>query len=82
MLAERVFALVLCLAITAVAVSQYRTGSGLIQVSWLAVGPLLASLLLRHGDPAHLREALASGVDRASVAISDIGARALGRWPG
>ena len=46
MLAKRVFALVLCLAITAVAVSQYRTGSGLILVSWLAVGPLLASLVL------------------------------------
>ncbi|HEY6278154.1 MAG TPA: hypothetical protein VIX86_17700, partial [Streptosporangiaceae bacterium] len=46
MRARRVFALVLCLAITAVAVAQYRTGSGLIPVPWLAVGPLLASLVL------------------------------------
>jgi sigma-B regulation protein RsbU (phosphoserine phosphatase) len=45
-LAKRVFALLLCLAITAVAVAQYRTGSGLIPVPWLAVGPLLASLVL------------------------------------
>jgi len=45
-LAKRVFALLLCLAITAVAMAQYRTGNGLIAVPWLAVGPLLASLVL------------------------------------
>jgi sigma-B regulation protein RsbU (phosphoserine phosphatase) len=45
-LAKRVFALLLYLAITALAVAQYRTGSGLIAVAWLAVGPLLASLVL------------------------------------
>jgi phosphoserine phosphatase RsbU/P len=45
-LVQRVYALVLCLAITAVAVAQYRTGGGLIPVPWLAVGPLLASLVL------------------------------------
>ncbi len=44
--AMRVFALVLFLAITAVAVAQYSTGRGLIPVAWLAVGPLLASLVL------------------------------------
>lgn len=45
-LAKRVLALVLFLAITAAAVAQYRTGSALIPVPWLAVGPLLASLVL------------------------------------
>jgi phosphoserine phosphatase RsbU/P len=44
--AKRVFALLLFLAITAVAVAQYSTGRGLIPVAWLAVGPLLASLVL------------------------------------
>jgi len=41
-----VFALLLFLAITAVAVAQYAMGSALILVPWLAVGPLLASLVL------------------------------------
>jgi phosphoserine phosphatase RsbU/P len=45
-LPNRVLALLLCLVITAVAVAQYGTGSGLIAVAWLAVGPLLASLVL------------------------------------
>jgi phosphoserine phosphatase RsbU/P len=45
-LAKRISALLLGLAITAVAVAQYRTGSALIPVPWLAVGPLLASLVL------------------------------------
>jgi phosphoserine phosphatase RsbU/P len=45
--AKRVFAGLLGLAITAVAVTQYRTGHGPITVAWLAIGPLLASLLLR-----------------------------------
>jgi len=40
-------------------------------------GGLLATWLLRGGDPAHLREALEAGVDCAALAISDIGARAL-----
>jgi sigma-B regulation protein RsbU (phosphoserine phosphatase) len=39
-------ALLLFLVMTAVAAAQYRTGSGLIAVAWLAVGPLLASLVL------------------------------------
>jgi hypothetical protein len=46
-LARRVFAVLLGLAITAVAVAQYRTGRGPVTVAWLAVGPLLASLVLR-----------------------------------
>jgi hypothetical protein len=41
-----VVALLVFLAIAAVAVAQYRTGSNLIPVPWLAVGPLLASLML------------------------------------
>jgi hypothetical protein len=45
-LAQRVFALLLFLAITAVAVAQYAMGSALLLVPWLAVGPLLASLVL------------------------------------
>jgi pfkB family carbohydrate kinase len=40
-------------------------------------GGMLACWLLRDGDPAHLEDALRSGVDCASVAISEIGARAL-----
>jgi phosphoserine phosphatase RsbU/P len=44
--AKWVFALVLLLATTAVAVAQYGTGRGLIPIAWLAVGPLLASLVL------------------------------------
>ena len=46
-LARRVLAALLGLAITMVAVAQYRTGRGPVAVAWLAVGPLLASLLLR-----------------------------------
>jgi phosphoserine phosphatase RsbU/P len=38
--------LVLLLAITAVAAGQYATGPAIISVAWLAVGPLLASLVL------------------------------------
>jgi phosphoserine phosphatase RsbU/P len=38
--------LVLLLAITAVAAAQYATGPAIIPVAWLAVGPLLASLVL------------------------------------
>ena len=37
---------VLPLAITAVAAGQYATGPAIISVAWLAVGPLLASLVL------------------------------------
>jgi phosphoserine phosphatase RsbU/P len=45
--AKRVFALLLWLAVTAVAVAvHYHAGRVLIPVTWLAVGPLLASLLL------------------------------------
>jgi hypothetical protein len=44
--AKRVFAVLLALAITAVAIAQYSTHSRLIPVAWLAVGPLLASLVL------------------------------------
>jgi phosphoserine phosphatase RsbU/P len=40
------FALVLFMAITAVAVAEYSTGRGLIPIAWLAVGPLLGSLVL------------------------------------
>ena len=39
--------MLLALAITVVAVAQYRTGRGPVMVAWLAIGPLLASLLLR-----------------------------------
>ena len=44
--ARWVFALLLFLAITAVAVAEYSTGHGLIPIAWLAVGPLLGSLVL------------------------------------
>jgi phosphoserine phosphatase RsbU/P len=44
--AKRVFTLMLPLAIAVVAVAQYRTGHGIIPLAWLAVGPLLASLVL------------------------------------
>jgi phosphoserine phosphatase RsbU/P len=44
--AKRGFALMLPFAIAAVAVAQYSTGHGLIPIAWLAVGPLLASLVL------------------------------------
>jgi phosphoserine phosphatase RsbU/P len=45
--ARRVFALLLWFAVTAVAVgAHYRAGRVLIPATWLAVGPLLASLLL------------------------------------
>jgi hypothetical protein len=37
---------VLLLAITAVAAGQYATGPAIISVAWLAVGPLLAALVL------------------------------------
>jgi sugar/nucleoside kinase (ribokinase family) len=40
-------------------------------------GGMLACWLLRGGDPTALRDALQAGVDCASVAISDVGARAL-----
>ena len=46
-LARRVLAVLLALAITVLAVAQYRSGRGPVAVAWLAVGPLLASLLLR-----------------------------------
>ena len=45
-LARRWLWLMLLLAITAVAAAQYATGPGVIPVAWLAVGPLLASLVL------------------------------------
>ncbi len=44
--ARRVFAVLLALGIAAVAIAQYSTHSRLIPVAWLAVGPLLASLIL------------------------------------
>jgi hypothetical protein len=44
--ARRAVALMLLLAITGAAVAQYTTGRGLIPLAWLAVGPLLASLIL------------------------------------
>jgi cytidine kinase len=44
-------------------------------------GGMLACWLLHAGDPAHLPEALQAGVDCASVAISEIGARALAADP-
>ena len=44
--AKRVFAVLLALGIAAVAIAQYSTHSRLIPVAWLAVGPLLASLIL------------------------------------
>jgi len=44
--AKRVFAVLLVLGITAVGIAQYSTHSLLLPVSWLAVGPLLASLVL------------------------------------
>src|SRR6267154_6379404 len=47
LLAKQVFAVLLGLAITAVAVAQYRAVRGPVTVAWLAVGPLLASLVLR-----------------------------------
>jgi phosphoserine phosphatase RsbU/P len=46
-LARRVLAVALALAITVLAVVQYRSGRGPVVVAWLAVGPLLGSLLLR-----------------------------------
>ncbi len=49
--------LVLLLAITAVAAAQYATGPVIIPVAWLAVGPLLASLVL----PPRVTAALAGG---------------------
>ena len=47
LLAKRVFAVLLGLIITAVAVAQYRMVRAPVTVAWLAVGPLLASLVLR-----------------------------------
>jgi phosphoserine phosphatase RsbU/P len=44
--AKWVFALVVLLSTTAVAVAEYGAGRGLIPIAWLAVGPLLASLVL------------------------------------
>ena len=46
-LARRVLAALLAVAITVLAVAQYRSGRGPVVVAWLAVGPLLGSLLLR-----------------------------------
>ena len=46
-LAKRVLAVLLGLAITVVALAQYRMSRGPVTVAWLAVGPLLASLVLR-----------------------------------
>ena len=46
-MAKRGLALLLCLALAVVAVVQYRTGRGPVTVAWLAIGPLLASLVLR-----------------------------------
>ena len=45
--AKRVLAVLLGLIITAVAVAQYRMVQAPVTVAWLAVGPLLASLVLR-----------------------------------
>jgi hypothetical protein len=45
-LPRRVFALLSFLAITALAAAVYRAGGILIPVPWLAVGPLVASLVL------------------------------------
>jgi len=45
--AERVFAVLSWLAITALALGAYRMSGGLILVPWLAVGPLLASVVVR-----------------------------------
>jgi hypothetical protein len=44
-------------------------------------GGMMAHWLPLGGDPAALREALVAGVERAGVAISDIGARALAAHP-
>jgi hypothetical protein len=44
--ARRVFAVLLGLSMAGVAVAQYTTGHGVIPIAWLAVGPLLASLVL------------------------------------
>jgi phosphoserine phosphatase RsbU/P len=44
--AKLVFAAVLLLAITASAVAVYVAGPGVVTAAWLAVGPLLASLVL------------------------------------
>ena len=44
--ARWVFALLLFLSITAVAAAEYSAGRGLIPIAWLAVGPLLGSLVL------------------------------------
>ena len=44
--ARRLIGLVLLAGITAVAGAQYVSGHGLLPVAWLAVGPLLASLIL------------------------------------
>jgi phosphoserine phosphatase RsbU/P len=51
---RRIVALLSFFAVTAVAVAVYRTGGGLIAVPWLAVGPLLASLVLAPGTTAVL----------------------------
>jgi sigma-B regulation protein RsbU (phosphoserine phosphatase) len=44
--AKWIFALLLLLAITGVAATQYGTGRGLIPIAWLSVVPLVASLVL------------------------------------
>ena len=45
--ARRLLAVLIAVAITVVVAVQYRTGREPVVVAWLAVGPLLASLLLR-----------------------------------
>ena len=47
LLAERLLAALLALGIAAVAAAELRSGRGPLTVAWLAVGPLLASLVLR-----------------------------------
>jgi hypothetical protein len=46
-MAKRGLAQLLGLAMTVLAVAEYRTGRGAVTVAWLAIGPLLASLVLR-----------------------------------
>jgi phosphoserine phosphatase RsbU/P len=46
-MAKRGLAQLLGLAMTVLAAVEYRTGGGPVTVAWLAIGPLLASLVLR-----------------------------------
>ena len=71
LLARRVFAVLLGLAMTAVAVAQYRVVRAPVTVAWMAVGPLLASLVLRP----RITAVLASSGDSGNV--SSIG---KGNW--